>query len=79
MLLTISVANTATPDDSYIAGYATGVLKQPIKQFSDTTVVTTNPTLLPTGLLPTGHLFKPLLANPHWAHFSSAYRHCGIF
>ncbi|MFI3118565.1 MAG: DUF1207 domain-containing protein [Methylococcaceae bacterium] len=29
---------------------------------------------LPTGLLPTGHLFKPLLADPRWAHFSAAYR-----
>ena len=26
------------------------------------------------GLLPTGHLFKPLLADPRWAHFSAAYR-----
>ncbi|MCK9635061.1 MAG: DUF1207 domain-containing protein [Methylobacter tundripaludum] len=31
-------------------------------------------TLLPTGLLPTGHLFKPLLADTRWAHFSAAYR-----
>ncbi|MFZ2403965.1 MAG: DUF1207 domain-containing protein, partial [Methylobacter sp.] len=30
--------------------------------------------LLPTGLLPKGHLFKPLLADPRWAHFSAAYR-----
>jgi hypothetical protein len=27
-----------------------------------------------TGALPTGHLFKPLLADPRWAHFSAAYR-----
>ncbi len=31
-------------------------------------------TLLPKGLLPPGHLFKPLLADPRWAHFSAAYR-----
>lgn len=32
------------------------------------------PTILATGLLPKGHLFKPLLADPRWAHFSAAYR-----
>ncbi len=31
-------------------------------------------TTLPTGMLPKGHLFKPLLADPRWAHFSAAYR-----
>ena len=37
--------------------------------------MTTPDTLvLPTGLLPTGHLFKALLADPRWAHFSVAYR-----
>ncbi|MGZ5077688.1 MAG: DUF1207 domain-containing protein [Methylobacter sp.] len=30
--------------------------------------------ILPTGLLPTGHLFRSLLADPRWAHFSAAYR-----
>lgn len=30
---------------------------------------------LPTGILPTGHLFKPLLADPRWPHFSAAYRY----
>jgi len=29
---------------------------------------------LPTGLLPTGHLFQGLLADPRWPHFSAAYR-----
>ncbi len=27
-----------------------------------------------TGALPSGHLFKPLLADPRWAHFGAAYR-----
>lgn len=35
---------------------------------------TSHPALLPTGLLPDGHLFKPLLADTRWAHFSAAYR-----
>jgi hypothetical protein len=30
---------------------------------------------LPTGLLPAGHLFQPLLADPRWPHFSAAYRY----
>lgn len=30
---------------------------------------------LPTGLLPIGHLFQPLLADPRWPHFSAAYRY----
>ncbi|WP_019867054.1 DUF1207 domain-containing protein [Methylovulum miyakonense] len=34
----------------------------------------TEPVVLSTGLLPTGHLFKPLLADPRWAHFSASYR-----
>lgn len=32
------------------------------------------PAVLATGMLPEGHLFKPLLADPRWAHFSAAYR-----
>jgi len=30
--------------------------------------------ILETGSLPTGHLFRPLLADPRWAHFSAAFR-----
>jgi hypothetical protein len=30
---------------------------------------------LPTGILPPGHLFKPLVADPRWPHFSAAYRY----
>lgn len=28
-----------------------------------------------TGFLPTDHLFRPLIADPRWPHFSAAYRH----
>tara|TARA_R110002073_G_C9381595_1_gene573040 strand:- start:43 stop:1191 length:1149 start_codon:yes stop_codon:yes gene_type:complete len=129
-----SNANAAIPDDSYIAGYAAGVLKinfnlelpslvvsngvitvpkkdlviedqigilQLLSEIPGVTAVelldassqataiiasasdesskpvstpARNSALLPTGLLPTGHLFKPLLADPRWAHFSAAYR-----
>lgn len=40
----------------------------------DKTVSVSESVILPTGLLPAGHLFKPLLADPRWAHFSAAYR-----
>jgi hypothetical protein len=133
-MLSISIAHATTTDDSYIAGYAAGVLKQNLKvempslivrdgvitlptgsleavdqakavqllseipgvqavKVSELTneqsmtalsqpvqvagaenVSATNTIILPTGLLPTGHLFKPLLADPRWAHFSVAYR-----
>lgn len=33
------------------------------------------PKRLPTGALPAGHLFKPLLADPRWPHFSAAYHY----
>jgi len=132
-----SVAHAAIPDDSYITGYAAGVLKshfnielpslvvsngvitvpandlviedhtkvlQLLSEIPGVTAVellgasslpatidsststsdesskpasmstARNPVLYPTGLLPTGHLFKPLLADPRWAHFSAAYR-----
>ncbi len=32
------------------------------------------PAVLATGMLPQGHLFRPLLADPRWAHFSASYR-----
>lgn len=47
--------------------------KQPAEQL--VAVVDARSTLLPAGLLPSGHLFNPLLADPRWAHFSAAYRH----
>ena len=33
------------------------------------------PAALPTGFLPLGHLFQPLLADPRWPHLSAAYRY----
>jgi Protein of unknown function (DUF1207) len=49
-------------------------LYQPVQVTGDESVSATETTILPTGLLPKGHLFKPLLADPRWAHFSAAYR-----
>ena len=133
-LFNTSIASGAIPDDSYIAGYAAGVLKRdfklelsslvvrngvitvpmgdlaekdrvqilrvlseipgvtaveplestnqqtlaassaPDEPGTTETVPATNSPVFPTGFLPTGHLFKPLLADPRWAHFSAAYR-----
>jgi Protein of unknown function (DUF1207) len=127
-------AQASSQDDAYIAGYATGILKQtlnldkpplqvrdgvitlptadletteqakavkllseipgvngvrlsersspqgigrntPINQpGSDEVDLSAESAMLSTGLLPKGHLFKPLIADPRWAHFSAAYR-----
>lgn len=132
--VSISIAHATTADDTYIAGYAAGVLKQnlkldmpslivkdgvitlptgsleaadqdkavqllseipgveavkvsemtseqsraaltqPVQVAGAETVSATETTILPTGLLPKGHLFKPLLADPRWAHLSASYR-----
>jgi Protein of unknown function (DUF1207) len=134
IMLSTSIAHATTADDTYIAGYAAGVLKQnlkldmpslivrdgvitlptgsleaadqakavqilseipgvqavkvlemtneqsrtaltqPVQVAGAENVSATDSIILPTGLLPTGHLFKPLLADPRWAHFSVAYR-----
>lgn len=54
-----------TPEESREAATAEG---------ETSTVTVADSLILPTGLLPTGHLFKSLLADPRWAHFSAAYR-----
>lgn len=134
VLLPASIVHATTADDTYIAGYAAGVLKSGLKldmrslivrdgvitlpggsltaddrnkavqllaeipgvnavKISEATnqqlvndssktarvpaneaVSETESIILPTGILPTGHLFKSLLADPRWAHFSAAYR-----
>jgi hypothetical protein len=131
VLLCTTFAHATTRDDTYIAGYAAGVLKQNLQlkipaltvrdgvitlpvgdlseanksaavqllseiegvsavktvdanneQFminsaainNDATVLAAESTLSPTGLLPKGHLFKPLIADTRWAHFSASYR-----
>lgn len=132
-LIPAAFAQASTQDDTYIAGYAAGVLKHelnldmpslnvqdgvitlpvenlqpadktkavqllseipgvngvkvsessPVAQdaasksaqpSARTSATSTDSVILSTGLLPKGHLFKPLLADPRWAHFSAAYR-----
>jgi hypothetical protein len=134
MLLPAPIAHATAADDTYIAGYAAGVLKQglnldmrslvvrdgvitlpagdlkagdrakavqllseipgvnavktaeatgvqlteqsakPAKMPADEALSVNESIVLPTGFLPTGHLFKPLLADPRWPRFSAAYR-----
>jgi len=45
----------------------------PAAEGPDVTPLATS--VLPTGFLPVGHLFQPLLADPRWPHFSAAYRY----
>lgn len=134
-ILCVATASAAIPDDSYIAGYATGLLKyefkiditsltvqngsitipagiilegdrdriiqmlseipgvtgikvvehvgeqsivmssRPITEIIDeASLPVAGSAMLATGVLPAGHLFRPLLADPRWAHFSAAYR-----
>ena len=134
LFLSFPIYSDVIPDDSYIAGYATGVLKRdfqldlsslvvrngvitlpvgnlspedraqvqqmlseipgvmgvelvegvpqqelavlppPAKQQVPVTPSGKVAGVFPTGFLPTGHLFMPLLADPRWAHFSASYR-----
>ena len=70
----VKIAETATES---ITQAPVAAAAQSAKQSTEQPVATvdTRSTLLPTGLLPSGHLFNPLLADPRWAHFSAAYRH----
>lgn len=135
LLVCVFTTSAAMSDDSYIAGYATGILRYAFKidtpsltvengniilsadqvsaddrekivqalmeitgvsgvsigerSVQQTSAISTAPAeavpieesmltadsaMLATGILPSGHLFKPLLADPRWAHFSVAYR-----
>lgn len=134
LFLSFPIYSDVIPDDSYIAGYATGILKRdfqldlsslvvrngvitlpvgnlapedraqvqqmlseipgvtgveliegdhqqklavlppPAKQQVPVTPSGKVVGVFPTGFLPTGHLFLPLLADPRWAHFSASYR-----
>jgi hypothetical protein len=47
----------------------------PSAKAADATAQPSGPLVLQTGVMPDGHLFKPLLADPRWAHFSAAYHY----
>ncbi|WP_394752223.1 DUF1207 domain-containing protein [Crenothrix sp.] len=52
---------------------STDALTQPVQVAGDKAVSSIDPTVLQVGWFPSEHLFKPLLADPRWTHFSVAY------
>lgn len=73
LLSEIRGVNTVNTSEAS-AQQSTDAPTRTVKVASDGAVSVTESSLLPTGLLPEGHLFKPLLADTRWAHFSAAYR-----
>ena len=65
--------NSVKFENNAAAEYST-VLPTPDQIPADEVTDTKRSVALRTGLLPQGHLFKPLLADPRWAHFSLSYR-----
>lgn len=70
---------TANPQITQAADKGLASTNQEVIADSSTPGIRSTPegspeTVFATGVLPTGHLFKPLLADPRWAHFSAAYR-----
>lgn len=61
-------------NEKVTTAYSSGNEKVPDGSSALTKPPTGDSVLFPIGLLPTGHLFQPLLADPRWAHFSAAYR-----
>ena len=66
------VSGVETPDNT---GLVVAASPTPSSAVADETTQTTGQSSLPTGLLPAGHLFKPLIADPRWPHFSAAYQY----
>jgi len=83
-VITISSANLSTPDREKLVVLLSGipgVLRINIADPKDLAgtqplarTTTTIDEKLPVGFLPPSQLFKPLIADPHWPHFSLAYR-----
>lgn len=63
-----AIARAPVPDEPGATGIA------PATGTPATGTPSTSSPVLATGFLPEGHLFKPLLADPRWSHFSAAYR-----
>jgi Protein of unknown function (DUF1207) len=82
-VLTLDAAQLAGADRARILATLTalpGVIRVEVREPAAPVAATPDPTVadlsaLPTGLLPVGHLFQPLLADPRWPHFSASYRY----
>lgn len=83
-VVTVSAANLSAPErDKLVAALSgiPGVLRVVVADAKDLAgtqppgrTTTTIDEKLPVGFLPPSQLFKPLIADPRWPHFSLAYR-----
>lgn len=64
----VKIADASSPE------FATTSAEEAARPINDQNLSENGTAVLPNGLLPKGHLFKPLVADPRWAHFSVAYR-----
>ncbi|MBI3107741.1 MAG: DUF1207 domain-containing protein [Candidatus Rokubacteria bacterium] len=85
-VLTLSAADLAGADRTKVVAALSGIRgvmrvevreppRQPAPSVGAAGAAAAGAAGLETGLMPPGHLFKPLLADPRWPHFSAAYRH----
>ena len=83
-VVTISAGNLSAPEREKLVAALSGipgVLRVVIADPKDRAgtqppgrTTTTTDEMLPIGFLPPSQLFKPLIADPRWPHFSLAYR-----
>ncbi|MDO9214176.1 MAG: DUF1207 domain-containing protein [Methylococcales bacterium] len=74
MLSEIPGVNAVKIADASNPAFATTSDEEAARPPNDQNLSQNGTAVLPNGLLPRGHLFKPLIADPRWAHFSVAYR-----
>lgn len=74
MLTEIPGVNAVKIADASSSEFATTSDEEAARPANDQNLSQNGTVVLPNGLLPKGHLFKPLIADPRWAHFSVAYR-----
>ena len=74
MLTQIPGVNAVKIADAGSPEFATTSDEEAARPSNDQNVAENGTVAFPNGLLPKGHLFKPLIADPRWAHFSVAYR-----
>lgn len=69
-----SVAASSTPSPAPDKPGTAAIAAAPNEPAATAEGPATSSPMLATGFLPEGHLFKPILADPRWPHFSAAYR-----
>jgi hypothetical protein len=74
MLSEIPGVNAVKILDANNPAFETTSTEETERPHNDANIAENATVIFPNGLLPKGHLFKPLVADPRWAHFSVAYR-----